>query len=89
MWSTRPTLIAWRAKACCSNRDRGELNILAQAYRVHGYLNSPTQKVDSGGIPQFEVNLGKGKITVSEMNIEAEGLDSIARRLMNNLIGEL
>lgn len=68
-------------------RRRDEVSVLCTYLRPHGYLSSPREQLESlGGSPLFEIELGKGRLLVSEMATEAGTRDPIAARVLVNIV---
>ncbi|HEX4140040.1 MAG TPA: glycoside hydrolase family 2 TIM barrel-domain containing protein, partial [Candidatus Methylacidiphilales bacterium] len=72
------------------NRGRDDVTALADHCDIHGYLKKkgPDLKAISGS-PLVEIDLGKGAILSSEMDLEAAPNDPVAKRLVCNLLAEL
>jgi hypothetical protein len=47
----------------------------------------PVEIASYSGTPLVELQIGEGRLTVSELNLEAGKRNPIARRLLMNLIG--
>jgi hypothetical protein len=63
-----------------------EVTALAETLEWHGYLQKPSDYKGRGGVPLFEVSLGKGKILVSELRVDAVSFDPINGRIIGNLL---
>jgi hypothetical protein len=63
---------------------RSDVSVLAYCMDRHGYLKRPEQMTEFGGSPLLQINLGKGTLIASEMELGSE--DPIARRLLGNLL---
>jgi hypothetical protein len=78
-------------KACSGaykvNWLRNDLTVLAYCMDRHGYLKRPEQMSEYGGSPLLQIQLGKGALIASEMELDSE--DPVAKRLLGNLLGLL
>jgi hypothetical protein len=78
-------------KACSGtytvNWLRNDLTVLAYCIDRHGYLKRPEQMSEYGGSPLLQIQLGKGTLIASEMELDSE--DPVAKRLLGNLLGLL
>jgi hypothetical protein len=66
---------------------QGDLTVLAYCIDRHGYLKRAEQMSEYGGSPLLQIQLGKGTLIASEMEIGGE--DPVAKRLLGNLLGLL
>ena len=71
------------------NRNRPEVTVLADHVGIHGYLQNPQDFSAVAGCPLLEVRLGKGRLILCEMCVDARGYDPVARRLLGNLVASL
>ncbi|HTB85413.1 MAG TPA: glycoside hydrolase family 2 TIM barrel-domain containing protein [Candidatus Sulfotelmatobacter sp.] len=65
---------------------RADISALADQCDFHGYLKTPSEITKYSGAPLVELQIGKGRLIASELNLEAGRSDPIARRLLMNLI---
>jgi hypothetical protein len=59
---------------------------LAWQCDLHGYLNNKLSLNQISGTPLVEIRLGQGRLLASEMALEAQAEDPVARRLFVNAI---
>ena len=71
------------------NRNRPEVTVLADHVGIHGYLQNPQDFSAIAGCPLLEVRLGKGRLILCEMCVDARTDDPVARRLLGNLVASL
>ncbi len=86
-WNVQPgtTPLACRRSFRLERIER--VHALATYLQVHWYLSNPQKQVDElGGSPLFEAAVGKGRLLVCEMMVEAAPRDPIAARLLVNAI---
>ncbi|MBM3500006.1 MAG: hypothetical protein FJX74_15205 [Armatimonadetes bacterium] len=62
------------------------VRVLATAIRPHGYLASPADVAQHSAVVVFEVQIGKGRVVVSELHGAAASTDPVAARLVRNLV---
>lgn len=68
---------------------REDISTLADQCDPHGYLNNPSEIEQDSGAPLVEIRLGKGRLLASELNLESDANDPIAKRLLSNLLNYL
>jgi len=68
------------------DRFNDDITALAETLQWHGYLKTPQDYRKIGGVPLFELALGKGKILVSELRTDAIDRDPINGRVMANVL---
>ena len=68
------------------DRFNNQVTALAETLKWHGYLRKPRDYQGVGGVPLFEISLGKGKILVSELRCDAVSFDPINGRVIANIL---
>lgn len=68
---------------------RNDITALAGQCDLHGYLKTTSEITNYMGEPLVELQVGKGHLIASELNLEAGKSEPIAHRLLMNLIGYL
>jgi hypothetical protein len=63
-----------------------KVKVLAETLEHHGYLKTPLDYQKIGGSPLFAVDLGRGRIIVSQIRYDAIEHDPIAARLILNIL---
>ncbi|NDV61565.1 hypothetical protein G0Q06_03800 [Puniceicoccales bacterium CK1056] len=68
--------------------DRFHANVtaLAETLEWHGYLQTPLDYREIGGVPLFELKCGDGKLLVSELRTDAIDHDPINARVIANIL---
>ena len=86
-WNVEPGKIPYACRRSFRLKDCANVEALATYLRPHWYMsNPPAQLPGMSGSPLFEVELGKGRIVVCEMEVTAATRDPLAGRLPRNLI---
>ena len=89
-WNVEPGKTPYACRRSFRLKDHPGAEALATYLRVHWYMSNPPEQLkDMSGTPLFEVALGKGRIVVCEMELEAAARDPLAGRLLRNLISSL
>jgi hypothetical protein len=68
---------------------RDDTTALADQCDIHAYLKTTSEITRYTGNPLVEIQIGKGRLLASELNLESAKNDPIARRLLMNMIGYL
>jgi beta-galactosidase len=68
---------------------RHDTIILADQCDIHAYLKNTSEITRYNGTPLVEMQIGKGRLLASELNLEAGKNDPVACRLLINMIGYL
>jgi beta-galactosidase len=68
------------------DRFNNQVTALAETLQWHGYLKTPLDYREIGGVPLFKVKLGKGSVLVSELRIDAIDFDPIDARVIANIL---
>jgi hypothetical protein len=89
-WNVEPGKTPYACRRSFRLKDHPGAEALATYLRVHWYMSNPPEQLkDMSGTPLFEVALGRGRIVVCEMELEAAARDPLAGRLLRNLISSL
>ena len=89
-WNVESGKTPHACRRCFRTKDAENLNVLATYLQVHWYMSNPRAQLGGiSGSPLFEVVLGKGRLLVSEMAIEAAAADPMAARLLVNMLADL
>jgi beta-galactosidase len=61
-----------------------DLTVLAEEMNAHGYLDTPKDKLKSWVSPLVEINVGEGRVILTEMSLNTALADPLALRLWAN-----